>query len=188
MLLMITKFTCSPPITFASSTHTVSFCGNHLDTIPSPSFRSASCTSSLVMTPVLQAVTTPAHTEPHIVTRPSQYPSTLSEDVEGEARYPIVEAAYCPMMLPFRFRGVCPIPTHFQPLEDKSEVVTHITTQSMRLTLPRTASRISLAKALIARRVLLFTSSSSECGRPHGAVVLSVKIRRVMICWICGSR
>ena len=90
----------------------------------------------------------PAHTEPHIITRPPQYPSTVREDVESEVRYPILEAAHCPVKLLFQFRVVRLIPAHFQSLDDKNEAVTHITTQYMHLTLLWTVSRISLTKAL----------------------------------------
>lgn len=167
------RCTCSALIAFASSTHTVISYGNHLDTHP----RSVSYLSSPITTPVSQAVAAPAYIEPHAITRPPHYPSSVREDVEGEARYPIVEAAHRPVKLPIRTRWVCPIPTHFQSLEDKSKAFTHITTQSICLTSPGTSSRISLAKAFTAQRIPSFTSSSSKRGRCHHAAVLMAKTR-----------
>ena len=145
--------------------------------IPSPLAILYPSLSSPITTPISQAVTAPAYIEPHPITRPPLYRSAAPEDVEGEARYPILEAAYRPVKLWSRIRGVCPIPTHFRSPEDKSEMNTHITTQSICLILPRTSSRISLAKALTAQRIPSFTSSSSERGRRHHAHVLMVKIR-----------
>jgi hypothetical protein len=191
------KCTCSALIAFPSSTHTIIYYGS----IPIPSpfavsvpFRRSvlSYLSSPITTPVSQAVAAPAYIEPHTITRPPHYPSSVREDVEGEARYPIPEAAHRPVNLPFRTRGVCPIPIRFRSPEDKSEAITHITTQSIRLTSPRTSSRISLAKAFTAQRIPSFTSSSSKRGRRHLADVLMVKTRgrwmRAMIFWICGGR
>ena len=53
--------------------------------------------------------------------------------MEGETRYPVVEAAHRPMMPPFRIEGVRPIPTHVRSPEGGSKITAHITAQSMSL-------------------------------------------------------
>ena len=98
--------------------------------------------------------------------------------MEGEARYTVhVEAAHRPMITLFRFGGVRPIPTHVQSSEDGSRMTTHITTQSMSLSLHLKAARISQAKALTAQQIADFTSSSSLRGRPHHSDVSMAKTR-----------
>ena len=132
---------------------------------------------SLVMTLVSQPVAAPTNIEPHPITFPSLYHSLVPEDMEGEARYPIVKAAHCPMMTPFQIGGVRPIPDRVQSSEDGSKMTTHITTQSMSLSSHLKASHISHAKAFTAQRIAYFTSSSSTCGRYHHADVLMAKTR-----------